>query len=106
VATLAADRQIVAVRAGKVNARRGQVHIGLGFSEGAWHGSVARPGRIAAPASVGGGIPPRYRQEGPSPMGQRHRRRLNWDRVERVVRLLIAIANEVAKLSDTFHRFH
>jgi len=39
-------------------------------------------------------------------MGQRHRRRLNWDRVERVVRLLIAIANEVAKLSDTFHRFH
>jgi hypothetical protein len=35
----------------------------------------------------------------------KRRRRLSWDRVERVVKVLIAVANEVIKLTDTFRRF-
>jgi hypothetical protein len=37
-------------------------------------------------------------------MGKQSRRRPSWDLVERVVRLLIATANEAVKLSDAFHR--
>ena len=36
-------------------------------------------------------------------MAAKHRRPC-WDNVERVIRLLISIADEVAKLIDTLHR--
>ena len=53
------------------------------------------------PAS--GETTPRVHGRKPGKMGKQSRRRPSWDRVERVVRLLIAIANEVTKLSDAFH---
>jgi hypothetical protein len=34
---------------------------------------------------------------------KRHHRRPRWDSVERVVRLLVSVAGEVAKLIDALH---
>jgi hypothetical protein len=62
--------------------------------------------RTPGPPGVRGKRLPRVHGRKPSKMGTQSRRRLNWDLVERVVRLLIAIANEAIKLSDAFHRLH
>ena len=36
-------------------------------------------------------------------MAAKHHRRPSWDSVERIVRLLVIVAGEVAKLIEVFH---
>jgi hypothetical protein len=56
--------------------------------------------RIAVPATRRGPTSPGGRQE-VRDMAAKHRRPC-WDNVERVIRLLISVADEVARLMDVF----